>query len=402
MEKGHFFKTNALFKKLMAEYYEQGVAVREKGVPIAWVTATFPVEIVYAAGLFPYYPENFGARIAAKKFAGEISAAAEKQGYFPDLCAYARCSIGDAFSVVHPVGEILRPDVVFCSNAQCGSLQKWFEAAARYYQAPFFLVDTPLIESVPTTLIKRYIVEQLHELLDFLELYTGNTFDFSRLAEVISLSNEACRLWSEILDMAALKPAPFGYFDACYHLAPIVALRGTKWAVYYYRELKKELEERLDNKVYVIPDQRYKLYFDHIPVWPRLRWFSNLLMEKKALAVVSQYTHAWAWRFDQKRPLESLVKNYTEVFINRGYEYRLEQKISLMKEFDVDGFILFSNRSCKPKALGLYDKYKIIGNRTGLPGVYFEADMSDERYFNEKHIKKLFREFFGVLEQKST
>ncbi|OPX81299.1 MAG: Benzoyl-CoA reductase subunit B [Pelotomaculum sp. PtaB.Bin013] len=102
------------------------------------------------------------------------------------------------------------------------------------------------------------------------------------------------------------------------------------------------------------------------------------------------------------RPLESLVKNHTEVFINRGYEYRLEQKISLMNEFKVDGFILFSNRSCKPKALGLYDKYNIISERTGLPGVIFEADMSDERYFNEEYIKNLFGEFFDRLEREST
>jgi len=391
------FKTDILLKRLMTQYFEQGYAAREKGIPVAWVTAAFPVEIIYAAGLFPYYPENFGARVATKKAVARLSAAAEARGYFSGLCSYARCAIGDVYSNEHPIGGILKPDLLFCSNAQCCSLQKWFESASRYYQVPVFLLDTPLIENTPTTWIKQYLVEQLYELLDFLEVYTGNSFDFDRLAEVISLSNEACRLWNEILDMSALKPAPFGFFDACFRLTPIVAWRGTKEAIYYYRELKNELEERLEKKIYVVPDEQYKLYFDHIPVWPRLRWFSNLFAEKKALVVASQYTRSWVWRFDLDRPLESLVKNYTEGFINRGFEYRVQQIADMMEDFNVDGFVLFSNRSCKPSALGLYDEYRILSRRTGLPGVIFEADMSDERYFCEEDIKGRLDEFFNQL-----
>ncbi|MFZ5646989.1 MAG: 2-hydroxyacyl-CoA dehydratase family protein [Bacillota bacterium] len=56
---------------------------------------------------------------------------------------------------------------------------------------------------------KYYFMEQLREMIDFLEVQTGYSFDFGRLAEVMSLSGEACRLWKEILDMAALSPAPY-------------------------------------------------------------------------------------------------------------------------------------------------------------------------------------------------
>ncbi|OPX84274.1 MAG: R-phenyllactate dehydratase subunit alpha precursor [Pelotomaculum sp. PtaB.Bin104] len=390
-------KTAGLYKRLWSEYLERGVAAKANGVPIAWVTAAFPVEIIYAAGLFPYYPENFGACMSAKKLIGIMSAAVESRGYFPDLCAYARCSTGDALSSEHPIGDILKPDLLFCSNAQCGSLQKWFEVASRYYQVPFFLLDTPLIENAPTTWIKRYLVEQLHELLDFLEVYTGKPFNFDRLAEVITLSNEACRLWREILDMAALTPAPFGYFDACFHLAPIVAWRGTKEAVNYYKELKNELNDRLEKKISVVENEQYKLYFDHIPIWPRLRWLSDFFRKKKALVAASHYTHSWAWSFDLDRPLESLVRNYTEVFINRGFEHQVQNIIDMMKQFKINGFVLFSDRSCKPSALGLYDKYHLIKQRTGLPGVVIEADMADERYFFELAIKGRLEEFFDRL-----
>ncbi|MCL5935605.1 MAG: 2-hydroxyacyl-CoA dehydratase family protein [Firmicutes bacterium] len=394
------FKTADLLKKLMSEYYAKGNAAREKGIPIAWVTAVFPVEVLYAAGIFPYYPENFGALAAARKVADKLSASAEARGYYFDLCGYARCGLGDAYAANHPVGVIERPDLLFCCNTQCGSLPKWFETAGRFYNAPFFLLDSPLIESTPTTLGKEYFIDQLKEMIDFLEVRTGQPFDFDRLTEVMALSGEACRLWNEILDMAALRPAPFGFFDACFHMAPIVTWRGTKEAVSYYKTLKEELELRLARKIYAVPNERYKIYWDHIPVWPRLRWFADYFAGKGALVAASQYTHSWAWSFDTTRLLESLAENYTEAFVNRGFEKRIQMKIAFMKKYGMDGFVLFSNRSCKPNSFGLYDKRKAISSKTGLPGVVIEGDMSDLRFFAEEQVKARLDVLFEQLGQR--
>ena len=394
------FKTAALQKEMMQRYYARGAECRQEGIPVAWVTAVFPVEILYAMDIFPYYPENYGAMVATRKIADKVSEAAEKEGYFHDLCGYARCGIGDSFSTEHPVGEIEKPDLIFCCNTQCGSLPKWFEAASRFYNAPYFLLDSPLIEHEPTELITRYYVEQLQEMIYFLEKNTGKKLDISRLKEVLELSGEACRLWNEVLDMAALKPAPFNYFDACFHMAPIVTWRGTTEAVEYYRALKEELKERVQNGVSVVPGERYKIYWDHIPVWPRLRYFAELFAEHGALVAASQYTHSWTYSYDISRPLESLAEQYTEEFVNRGFEHRIQLKMNLMKKYDMDGFVLFSNRSCKSNSFGLYDKKKIIAEGTGLPGIVFEADMSDLRFFSDEQIKNRLETFFEQLKEK--
>jgi benzoyl-CoA reductase/2-hydroxyglutaryl-CoA dehydratase subunit BcrC/BadD/HgdB len=391
------FKTAELMKEMMARYYAAGKESISKGIPVAWVTAVFPVEIIYAAGLFPYYPENFGAVAAARKVADRLSAVAEARGYAHDLCGYARCGIGDAYATEHPIGEILKPDVLFCCNTQCGSLLKWFEVAGRFYKAPFFLLDAPQVGFETDGLCKRYFVEQLHELIEFIEKLTGNRFDYDRLSAVLALSNEACRLWNEILETAALKPAPFGFFDACFHMAPIVTWRGTAEAVDYYRALKEEVEERIEKGIHAIPGERYKIYFDHIPCWPKLRWFSELFASHGALVAVSQYTHSWAYSFDLEHPLESLAESYTHEFVNRCFDYRVQRKINFMQKYGIDGFVLFSNRSCKPNAFGLYDKRRLISERTGLPGVVFEADMSDLRFFSEAQVLAKLDPFFEQL-----
>jgi len=391
------FKSADLMKEMMANYYKAGKAARSKGIPVAWVTAVFPVEIIYAAGLFPYYPENFGAVAGAKKVADQLSSAAEARGYARDLCAYARCGIGDVYAAEHPVGEILAPDLLFCCNTQCGSLPKWFEVASRFYNAPYFLLDSPRVGIETDELCKSYVIEQLHEMVSFIEKLTGHTFDYEKLSEVLAFSNEACRLWNEILDTAALKPAPFGFFDACFHMAPIVTMRGTVEAVNYYRALKEELDERIERGITAIPEERYKIYFDHIPCWPKLRWFSDQFASRRALVAVSQYTHSWAYSFDLARPMESLAENYSHEFVNRCFEYRVKRKINFMQKYGVDGFVLFSNRSCKPNAIGLYAKAKLIREKTGLPGIVFEADMSDLRFFSEAQVLIKLEQFFEQL-----
>lgn len=391
------FKTAALMKNLMARYYDLGEESRRKGIPVVWVTAVFPVEIIYAMDLYPYYPENFGALASARKVADKLSMVAETKGYFNDLCGYARCGIGDAYASEHPVGKILSPDLLLCCNTQCGSLPKWFEAAARFYNAPYFLWDSPLIEDETSDLKQNYLVKQLYELIDFLEVTTKRRFDIDKLREVIALSSEATGLWNDCLEMAALKPAPFGFFDACIHMAPIVVWRGRKEAVEYYRQLKAEIEERLDKKIYAIPNERHKVYFDHIPVWPRLRWFADLFAANDTLVAASQYTHAWAMKFDPARPIETLADHYPHQFVNRGVDYRLKLKMDFMRHYNCDGFVLFSNRSCKPNSLGLYDKKRMLTEKTGLPGVVFEGDMSDLRFFSEGQIKTLFETFFEQL-----
>jgi len=396
MSEKQTYKTAVLMKELMAKYYNDGQDAMTSGKPVVWVTAVSPVELVYAAGLFPYYPENFGAIASARKLADKFSLVAESKGYAHDLCGYVRCGIGDAYSDEHPIGEIIKPDFLLCCNTQCSSLTKWFEVASRYYKAPYFLMDAPQMNA-PESLIEGYFLDQIKELISELEKITGKPYDYDKLNEVLHYSSEACRLWGEILATAARKPAPFGFFDACFHMFPIVTMRGTKGCVEYYEALKEEVEAKIANNSYSLPDEKYKIYFDHIPLWPKMSWFADIFAQHGALIAVSQYTHSWAWNFDLSRPLESMAEQYTHEFVNRYFDFRIKLKLDLMRAYDVDGFVLFSNRSCKPNAMGLYDKSKVLTEITGLPGVVFEGDMSDLRFFSEEQILAKFEPFFEQL-----
>ena len=97
-------------------------------------------------------------------------------------------------------------------------------------------------------------------------------------------------------------------------------------------------------------------------------------------------------------PLESLATTYTEVFLNRSPEYRAEQIIELVKEFSADGFVMHSNRSCKPYSLVQEIIRKRVMQETGVPGLVVEADMADPRAFAEEPIRNRVQAYLETLQ----
>ena len=78
---------------------------------------------------------------------------------------------------------------------------------------------------------------------------------------------------------------------------------------------------------------------------------------------------------------------YSNVYLNRGLEAKVDKMCQLIKDYNLDGFVLFSVRSCKRYSLGQLVSKEIVAERTGVPGVVIEGDMVDSRVFNEAQIQ---------------
>lgn len=387
------FKTNSLLKKTMENYNRQALEAGKEGIPVAWVTAVFPVEILYAMDIFPYYAENFGAAAGTHRRTEQLSKIAEQKGYSLHSCAYTRAGLGLMYSSPDFNKEIPMPYMLLATNIQCAPLQKWFEITGKYFNRPVFLLDSPQIDESIWQIQQNYFVEQLTELIQFLEKSTGKKLNMNRLRETLLLSSQASDLWRRILAYAKTKPARLTYWDSCVLMGPIVTLRGTQAAVDYYTEVLKELEDRDKHNVAAVAGEKFRLYWDHIPIWPRLRYFSDFFGSHHIAVVSSVYTHTWAKQFDPERPLETLASNYMTEFVNQRFERRVEIKMNLMREFQADGFIFCLNNSCKPNTLALMDKKKAISERLKIPGLILEADMCDPRFFVEGHIRNKLETF---------
>ena len=81
--------------ELMNRYYGKLAQLAEnRDVPVAWITTMVPIELVNAAGLFPFYPENYAALCAARGRSNDLIHTAASNGVSRDLCGYSTCTTG--------------------------------------------------------------------------------------------------------------------------------------------------------------------------------------------------------------------------------------------------------------------------------------------------------------------
>ncbi len=390
-------------KEIMTAYYIEAKTAGETGKKVAWITSGGPVEPLIVMDVIAVYPENHGAMIGASRMGAALYEKAEAMGYASDLCSYACSDIACAPINGGPIGGFPRPDMLICCNNICGTVLKWYEIQARYFNVPLFILDTPFCHTEYTREMRKYVSRQIDEYLRFLEEHCGKKYDYDRMKEVGKLSVTGQKLWQAVLDTTMHKPAPMSAFDAFFHLALIVTLRGTQQAVDYYEMLLAEMKQRITDGIGAIPNERYRLLWDNLPVWYRTKWLSEKFAAQDACLVADTYTSAWCSSLkyvDENNFLETMAECYTRIYLNIGVDEMAQTVMAMVDKYDVDGIVMHSNRSCKPYSLGQYDIQRIVEKQKGIPSLMLEADMTDERKFSESQIETRIDAFIEILQEK--
>lgn len=389
-------------KEIMTEYYIEAKTARESGKKVAWITSGGPVEPLLAMDVIPVYPENHGAMIGAAKMGADLCQTAESMGYSSDLCSYARADIGCAANSGGPIGGLPEPDMLVCCNNICGTVLKWYEIQARRFGVPLFVLDTPVCHRGFSPEAKSYVRSQAEDYIHFLELVLQRPFDREKMQEVGRLSIEAQRLWQDVLLTLRHHPAPMSAFDAFFHLALIVTLRGTPIALAYYQELLAELQERIAQGIGAVENERYRLLWDNLPVWYRTKWLSEKFASWNACLVADTYTSAWCSSLPYMDPddfLGSMAEGYARIYLNLGIDAMADILMEMIDTYDVHGVVMHSNRSCKPYSFGQYDMACWIRQRRGIPVLLLDADMVDPRQFSEAQSEARIDAFMEMIIQ---
>jgi len=391
-------KSVAAYQRLMTDYYRTAKRAAKDGRKVAWITSGGPVEPLHCFDVIPVYPENHGAMCGTTRMSVDLCEVAEDRGFSRDLCSYARGDIGCAMTQGGPIGGLPRPDMLICCNNICGTVLKWYEELSRYFDCPMFLLDTPFVRGQVSEHAAAYVEAQMEEYVAFLEQQTGIAFDEERLNDVAAKSLRSLELWSEVLACAEHRPSPMNCFDAFVHMAPVVTLRGTDEVVTYYEGLLEEMQERVRTGISAVPEERYRLLWDNIPIWYEMSSLSGLLASLGACLVADTYTSAWSFDMrDMSKPLRTYAIAYTEIFLNVNLERMVDKSVALAKRYSVDGMIMHSNRSCKPYSLGQYDNAARFTQQTGLPVLILEADHTDSRVYSRAQAEERIRAFVETL-----
>ena len=392
-------------RDIMTTYYLDALTASENGKQVAWITSGGPVEPLLAMDIIPVYPENHGAMIGAAKMGQDLCTTAEEMGYSSDICSYAAADIACAVVKGGPLGGLPKPDMLVCCNNICGTVVKWYEIQARYFDVPLFLLDTPVCHTEYTSEIATYVRDQVDEYVEFLEEHTVRKLDHDRMDQVGKLSVRGQELWQQVLNTTTHRPSPMSAFDAFFFLALIVTLRGTQTAVDFYTELLAEMEERTREGIGIIAQEDHRILWDNLPVWHQLKWLSGKFADHNACLVADTYTSAWCGSLKYIDPdnfLDSLAQAYTRIYLNIGLDQMADQVLQMIDHYQADGLVMHSNRSCKPYSFGQMDIAQRVREKTGIPVTLLEADMTDPRKFSRAQADTRIDAFMEMVQQRNS
>ena len=380
-------ESNKLLQQIMFQNVLMGHNASEEK-RLAWITSGFPVEIPVAMGLGVAYPEQYGAVVGSAKVGPEVCGYAEDIGYSQELCSYARASIGSVENPANSPQEGLpTPQALLAGNNICGTVLRWYDAVSEQTGAPVFLFDTPPIDGEQPDHHKEYVRRGVERLVEFLETTFNKTLTNEQMQETAELSSRAIDLWTKSLEACKTSPSPLNCADRFIAMAPIVSMRGTELIIDFYQGLLDEVEMRVKEGLGAIREEKIRLLWDNIPPWHAIFRFFNGLAKRGVVFPADTYTHAWSQKIGGDDLFDSVVSIYSNVYLNKGLDAKIDKMCKMIKDYNLDGFVMFSVRSCKRYSLGQLVSKEIVTERTGVPGVIIEGDMVDARVFNEAQIQ---------------
>lgn len=395
-------------RKFMADYYlELDHASKTGEKKIAWCSSVGPAEIMRGMGFLVYFPETHSAALGTTRTATDYIPYANALGYSPEICSYLTADIGAYTQGFTPftkglgIESVPKPDVLVFNTNQCRDVQDWFAWYAKEFNAPLIGVHTYRgVKDVTESHIVS-IAKQMEGLVEPLEEIAGKKLDMDEFKRAVALSRECSDLWKEVLDATSAVPAPMTFFDGTTLMGPAVAARGTQGAVDFYKELLAELKERVANGVGVMDGERFRIYWEGMPIWGRLRAHSELFASLGANVIASTYCSSWIFTdLDPEDPFTSMARAYTELFIVRSDKAKEKYIKEMLDFFKIDGIIYHNARTCPNNSNSNYGMPRRLTEETGIPSLIIDGDLNDLRCLSDEQTNTNIEAFIEQLEER--
>jgi benzoyl-CoA reductase/2-hydroxyglutaryl-CoA dehydratase subunit BcrC/BadD/HgdB len=420
-------------RPLLKQMYRKAHEAKEGGRPIAYCMGlSMCDEILKAMDIVPIFPEHYAGLCSAKRANKRFLEESDGEGFSNVICGYARNGLGFD-SLRYKLGEIPpdspdggmpSPDILLPSSRGCDTSLKWFQALGRYLDAPIYNIEVLWppkdadIKSIKERYI-RYAVKELEGLVAFLERHTGEKLDWDQLESVIAIADETLHFWWEVSQLRKAVPCPMPSEDHANAMVPQGFFLGTQEALDFHKELYSEVKYRVDNKIGVIPEEKYRLMWGiGLPPWHSLNIF-NYFESHGAVGVIEGFYRigspgiASPKLFDIPTgisPLEHIARRYFGMW---SFNHAQAQKdcgepiaqymLDWIDDYQIDGYVEHMSTSCRLWSLGQLHYSNVVRRyRKDLPFLMWSSDMVDLGTFSEADVKTQIDAFIEVLNTHKT
>jgi benzoyl-CoA reductase/2-hydroxyglutaryl-CoA dehydratase subunit BcrC/BadD/HgdB len=394
------------FNKDIAEAIRKHYKDVQTNRPLAYVLMSPNplLEVAYAAGIQPAFPENFACACAARHASGGYCETAEAFKYASDLCSYCRTHLGYLYhpGANPPMGGLAEPDLLLMTSSGCTHYLKWWDALHEIYGKPLVLVNTPRVmepQSMPEYYMD-YAMREIEEAIAEIEKIVGVQITDEKLSQAVKLSGDLVDYWQELLELQKAVPCPINFPDLGNALFVLIALAGTQEGVDLMKRVCDETRQRVaeGRGILSAEEEKHRLLWINIPFWYKLGIF-GYFEDRGCVFPFSDYTH-YIWgttRMDCSKPLECLARKALDGELNTSLDDHIGKLIHDIREYKVDGVVAHSNRSCRVLSVGVLDAVRIIREELNVPTLVLDCDHTDERVYSEAAIMQRIEAFLEIM-----
>lgn len=378
--------------------------VFEQGRPYVIGGALVPHEIFEALDL-PFMTDVwYSGLVAARRQSAYYSTFLTNQGYHEGLSRYAALALAvllDEGNPDKPWGGLPRPALVVTGAADRGA-----DVLARFSGAVRIPLEMPVLnrpivnwwevsrwqwEDLDQTDRIDVMLEQFKDLVVAAERIAGRKLDIDRLREIVDRVNQQEEFFDEVRTIIATAeklPARLG--EVMGQTMGIQWHRGTEWALNQARAFRDEVKHRADNKMWVCPNEQYRLMYVGAGLWQNLEFFTEFEETYGAVFVRSNYLSIASdgyLRYGTRDPLRCLASRYVTVseqmhIPGLGGAWALWEA----RRHRVDGGL----------SLGGWWGQRIINlalEEHGIPVLDFPVDPVDANSWDDEKMRRLVSEF---------
>lgn len=351
----------------------------------AFVTIFAPTEILHAFNINPFLMEGFSSFLSGIECEDAFIDYAEKSGISDTLCSYHKAFVGAVEADVVPKTKFALTSSMICD----GNLNT-VRFISNKYKIPYYYLDIPYEANEDT---ERYVVEQLHEIVKFIEDTTSKKFDENKFREVIKTENETKIYMRKFYEGLKDKYFPNTLTLEMYRLFASHSGLGKKDVLDFYKMQASDIE---NSTAYT----GKRILWSHVmPFYsPTLKKYFNLNPDYQILAC--DYNFDNMDDLDFNHPYEAVAKRLLLNRLNGPFQRKINNVTKMAEDFNANGVINLCSFGCKECSGGTMLLKKALKEKN-IPYLSIDGDAVDKRNAHEGQIKTRLEAFMEILESKS-
>lgn len=404
-------------------FFSMKERVENEHCDFAVLNADVPMEIFRAMDI-PFVVNQWWAAICgAKRMTKKYFHLLEDHGYRPDLNSYDAQTMAESFdpddkkvdeegNPLGPWGGLPKPTI--CITRLTGDVQsKIFGILAKNHGADLYCIENTVARTTPLNWYELaadrweelydkdrldLAVEELKELIRWLEMKTGKMFDMNKLREVMDLINEQEDYYKKIRDLIAeAHPVPVTVVDTINAVMQAQWQRGTEWGVQHAKGLYEEIKALYDRGEAAVPGEKLRMMWLGRGMWQDFAFYQRFEEKYGAVFMWSMYlamgADAYIRNHVEEDPLRALAARYIgmEDFLHMP-PWNSSWFIQQAKQNDIDGVVYMIPDNDMQAVEGSYFIRKNL-EAAGIPVLAFHADPVNPRKWNADTMTELVEGF---------